>query len=205
VHIKFDRWYRVQLGAGLSQGISRFEDVWVCFPSGAGTLTALDEWSVTETRTLAVASYSSRSILGAAGVFLTIDGDEYPYHNLDTKRTRPLSQSLTGGSKYAQTIQKNGKRMTTLDITRDRDDRYIFDKLIQGKTIGVVVDRYGLPYGATGISELWRSTYANCEVKKVTRDVDKEGTLQEKVTLEAKYVGGVPSYVDVFNTSLSTF
>lgn len=188
------------------QGVQRGNDVYCVFPAAAGALALDQAWTVVNTRTPAIPSYSQRSILGAAAIEFEVNGKLFAYQSLDTKRSRAREQYFTGGSVYARTILEaqsgNAKWGLQLDVTRFDEDDTFLEHLVQAKTIACQVKRYGLPYAATGYEEFWGSVYDACEVTKVTRDNDKAKSLIQKVTLMPRRKAGA-AWVDTFHTSLS--
>lgn len=184
IQILFDTWYRVALDTGVRAGVSRFEDLWFYFPSSGGTLLAAnDEWSFSETRAVATASYSALDPLNAGGALFTVDGVEKYSHNIDLKVTRPLKGSPTVGSKYFRTAQKNGPFAVSVSIDRDREDRDFLVKLIRGTSIAVVVDLYGNQIGSTIYDERIKVNIPAMQVTDDQRDVATPNALPEKIEL----------------------
>jgi len=178
--------------AGARIGISAFDRVWVVFPSGNDDVGVGDEWSFTEPRTIATPKFSSRDVLHAAGVQVTIDGVPYGgvpgypgFHNITIKLSQPKKANKTTGSKYSQGTQINGRTMATISFDRDRTDTVFLDHLNQAENVSIVVQMYGNPFGDTGFDELWQLTFRNCEVADVQRDVATENTLPEKIDVNA--------------------
>jgi hypothetical protein len=183
---EFDKWYRCAMSSdGSRMGVSRAEDLWICFPSTdpATVLTVNDEWSWTATRTLPTASYSTLDPLTAAGVSITIDGTEKYFHDADLKISAPKKTNLAIGSKYAVGVQKNGPVTAMVSLNRDRDDRDFLTKLIRGTSAAVVIDCYGNPIGSTGYDERLKFNMPNSQVSDAQRDVNTPNTLQEKIDL----------------------
>lgn len=184
--------------AGARIGVSAFEKVWVIFPATtaedetAGTLSVGDEWSFTEPRTLATPVFSNRDVLHSAGVQILIDDVPYGgvpgfpgFHDLTIKLMDPRASNDTTGTKYTEGIQPSGRVSATISFNRDRTDRAFLDKLIQASSVSIVVNMYGNPFGDTGYDELWRLTFATCEIADNQRDVSTENVLPEKIDVNA--------------------
>jgi hypothetical protein len=207
----FDIGLRVVLGNGTSLGISRFEDFWIIFPSGAGVVSVNDEFSFTTPRTLAAPVYSSRNVLHAAGVEVVIDGQPYGgvpgqsgFHSITMKLTNPKKQNFTTGGKYSQGNQRNGRWMATISFDRDRNDRRFLEKLIAASSLSITVSMYGDPF-MLGVDELWQFTFANCEIADDIRDVATENTLPEKIDVNAvRGEDGTPIFTElIYSTRAS--
>lgn len=195
--IKFNVPFRVVLDTGARVGVNRSEDLWCTIPSATGTLTLNDEWSFAATRTAATASYSTRDPLEAAGLTFTVGGVEYYVRSAEVKITRPRKANFVAGSKYALTIQKNGKWSATITLDRDREDREFLKKLIDASSFAISVKMYGNPIEGV-IDELWQIDFANCQVSDDQRDVTTENTLPEKIEIVAHRSGST----DIFTSTV---
>lgn len=185
--IVFDVWTRVAPRIGLS----RFDDVFILFPSGEGTLAIGDEFTFTSPRVPLTPEYSTLNSLHSAGLELVLDGVTYGgipgqpgFDAVDLKLVRPFVANDTTGSKYAQGILKNGPWAVTASLDRKRMDRTMLEHMIRADSVAAVISMYGDPFGVTGFDELWRFTLPVCEVK-TQRDVSTPLSLPEKIDLEA--------------------
>ncbi|HSY50398.1 MAG TPA: hypothetical protein VLC46_16420 [Thermoanaerobaculia bacterium] len=210
INVSFNVPVRVVLGDGSRAGISRYDDLWMIFPSGGGTISANDEYSFTTPRTTATATYSGRNPLHSAGLEVTLDGVVFGgvpgvpgFHDVTLKLTRPRKQNFAGG-KYASGIQRNGLWLVTISFNRDRTDRVALEKLINAQSIAVVLSMYGDTFAGTNIDELWRFTMPNCEVADDVRDVTTPNVLPEKIDLNAvRGSDGTPIFTELIYTSVS--
>ena len=198
--IVFDTWYKLQLDDGLRLGVGPFEDVEFCFPSGAGTLTANDEWSFTSARTLATPSYSTLDPLIAAGLELTVASATQYVRSAEIKLFRGLSVYFPAGSKYGLAVQKAGDYGATISFDRDRDDRDYLKRIISGEAFAVVAKLYGNRIEAN-IDEFLQISLPNMQVTDDQRDVTTANTLPEKIEASAHRSGST----DIFTvTSVGT-
>lgn len=182
--IVFGQWYRLVLNDGTRMGASRENDLWFCFPTATGTLTALDEWSFTSARTLATASYSTLTPLQAAAVEITVGGSVVYVNSAELKFSRPRKHNEVVGLIHPLTVQKNGDWMASLSIDRDRNDRDFLKKLISAESFAVAVKMYGNIIEGS-IEQLWQIDLPNCQVSKRQGDITTKNTLQEKVDIIA--------------------
>ena len=175
---------RVKDAAGARMGIDRFEDLWIVFPAG-GTLSANDEFEFAAARTAATASYSTEDVLTAAGVEVTIGGTVYYFTGITAKIGRPHKAYQVAGTKYARTIQPNGRWAVSLSFDRDAEDRNLLLKLIRAEAFAVNIFMYGRAIGATAYDYMWKIACPNVQVTDDVRDVANENALPEKITCEA--------------------
>lgn len=185
--IVFDVWTRVAPRVGLS----RFDDVFILFPSGEGALAVDDEFTFTSPRVPAEPQYSTLGSLHSAGLEVVLDGVTYGgipgqpgFDAVDLKLVRPFVANDTTGSKYAQGILKNGPWAVTASLDRKRMDRTMLEHMIRADSAAAIISMYGDPFGTTGFDQLWRFTLPVCEVK-TQRDVSTPLSLPEKIDLEA--------------------
>ena len=187
----------VKLADDTRAGISKFEEFWVMKldASGGGSVFTLnDEWTIANTRTAATASYSSRNVLHAAGVTVSIDGTSYPFHDVEVKWSNPRKAFMGTGSKDAQTQQTSGRRALSFSFNRDAEDLILLRKLISASSLAVIVDCFGDPITGSAYDEEWKITASNCQLSEVTRDITNEDTLPEKIEVEAFRSGATPIY-----------
>jgi hypothetical protein len=198
--IVFDKWYHLTLDDASRLGISYFEDVEFCFPSGTGTLTTNDEWSFTSARTLATPSYSTLDPLISAGLDLTIAGSSAFVRSAEIKLFRGLKVNFVDGMKYGLSVQKNGEYGATISIDRDRDNRDFLKRIISGEAFAVTAKLYGNRIEST-IDEFLQISLPNCQVTDNQRDISTPNTLPEKIEAAAHRSGPT----DIFTvTSVGT-
>lgn len=197
--VNYGEWMTVYVADDSRAGVSRFEEFQVMFLDSAAEdseLTAADEWTIAAVRTAATATYSSRNVLHAAGVIVSIGGTEYPMHNVEVRGSVGKAPSFGTGSKYARAIQKSGRRSLSFTFDRDADDLAIFYKMLDSSSFAVLVDMYGDPIGASGYDERWLISAPNCQISDDVRDVTSENTLPEKITVEAFRSGATSMYTE---------
>lgn len=198
--IQFDKWYKITLDDGTRIGVSRFEDLEFCFPSGTGTLTVNDEWSFTSSRTLATSSYSTLDPLIAAGLELTVAGSTEYVKSAEIKLFRGLSVNYIAGSKYGLSVQDAGSYGASISFDRDRDNRDYLKRIISGEAFAVVAKLYGNRIETT-IDEFLQISLPNMQVTDNPRDVTTPNTLPEKIEAMAHRSGST----DIFTiTSVGT-
>ncbi|HXG58196.1 MAG TPA: hypothetical protein VNL91_04165 [Thermoanaerobaculia bacterium] len=188
----FGKWYAIKLADLSNPGPNAVDRPYLLFPAGAGTLTIGDKWEFERPMTLPAQSYPDAQVLNAAGVFLTIDGDQQyggppgatGFTNMSIRWARPKEAFFSNGALNPQSILRSGVFDVDLTFERPRNDREFFDAMERARLIAAKFDIYGNPL-ATGYDEQWTIDFPYAQVQSVTRDVTTPNTLTESITVRS--------------------